>query len=242
MNTLVMNDVYTRNGEEIEFNYYTDLPMSKKIALVNAVADTVVGDDYYYPMLKDMMFDFQLVNFFSDVDTGIDFDDDSVELLDEIDEFLSETNAADVLKLNINFDVLTELVDSVDKAIEYKTGIHQSPIADGIASLLNTVEKKFAGIDVNSMTDMANVFKNMQGNITPEQMLEAYANSDIFKKQHEEVVEKQAKRDADADKVIANAKKSDGTKPLTKRKSAAKAKVVKNNEQSNANSTGFEVV
>lgn len=242
MNTLVMNDVYTRNGEEIEFNYYTDLPMSKKIAFVNAVADTVVGDDYYYPMLKDMMFDFQLVNFFSDVDTGIDFDDDSIELLDEIDEFLSETKAADVLKLNINFDVLTELVDSIDKAIEYKTGIHPSPIADGIASLLNIVEKKFAGIDVNSMTDMANVFKNVQGNITPEKMLEAYANSDIFKKQHDEVVEKQAKRDADADKMIANAKKSAGTKPSTKRKSAAKAKVVKNDEQSNANSTGFEVV
>lgn len=211
MNAIVMNDVYTRNDEEIGFNYYTDLPMSKKISFVSAVADTVVGDDYYYPMLKDMVFDFHLINFFSDVDTGIDYNvDDSGELVDEIEQFLSETNVADILKISINFDVLTELVDSVDKAIEYKTGIHPSPIADGIASLLDTVEKKFAGIDVDSMTGMANVFKNMQGNITPEKMLEAYANSDIFKKQHAEVVENQKKRDEAMDKVRENAKKNNG--------------------------------
>lgn len=229
MNTLVMNDVYTRNGEEIEFNYYTDLPMSKKIAFVNAVADTVVGDDYYYPMLKDMVFDFHLINFFSDVDTGIDYnEDDSGEIVDVIEQFLYETNVADVLKLSINFNVLTELVDSVDKAIEYKTGIHPSPIADGIASLLNTVEKKFAGIDVDSMTGMANVFSKLQGDITPEKMLEAYANSDIFKKQHKEVIEKQDKRDATMDKVRENVAKNNEVKTTNKttikKKSSAKTK------------------
>ena len=223
MNAMIMNDVYTRNGEEIEFNYYTDLSMSKKIAFVSAVVDMVVGDNYYYPMLKDMFFDFHLVNFFSDVDTGIDYDeDDSGEIVDAIEQFLSETNVADVLKLGINFNVLTELVDSVDKAIEYKTGIHPSPIADGIASLLNTVEEKFAGIDVNSMTGMANVFSKLQGDITPEKMLEAYAKSDIFKKQHNDVVEKQAKRDAAMDKVRENVAKT--TENNTKTKSSTKRK------------------
>lgn len=208
MNAMIMNDVYTRNGEEIEFNYYTNLSMSKKVAFVSAVTDTVVSDDYYYPMLKDMMFDFQLVSFFSDVDTGIDFDNDSAELLDEIEEFLFETNVADILKLNIDFDVLTELYDSVDKAIEYKTDIHPSPIADGIASLLDTVEKKFDGIDMDSIKDMANVFGKLQGNITPEKMLEAYAKSDVFKQQRDEVAEKQAKRDAAMEKVRENVNKN----------------------------------
>lgn len=242
MNAMIMNDVYTRNGEEIEFNYYTDLSMSKKIAFVSAVVDTVVGDDYYYPMLKDMVFDFHLINFFSDVDTGIDYnEDDSGEIVDAIEQFLSETNVADVLKLSINFDVLTELVDSVDKAIEYKTGIHPSPIADGIASLLNTIEKKFAGIDIDSMTGMANVFSKLQGDITPEKMLEAYANSDIFKKQHKEVVEKQAKRDATMDKVRENVAKNNDIKALTKNnKTSTKRKsTAKNNVD---DSTGFEVV
>lgn len=246
MNAMIMNDVYTRNGEEIEMNFYTNISISKKVAFVSAVIDTVVGDDYYYPMLKDMMFDFQLVNFFSDVDTDIDFDNDSAELLDEIEEFLSETNVADILKLNIDFDVLTELYDSVDKAIEYKTGIHPSPIADSIASLLDTVEKKFDGIDMDSMKDMANVFGKLQGNITPEKMLEAYAKSDVFKQQRDEVVEKQAKRDAAMEKVRENVAQAtndvkNGTKAKspTKRKSAAKTKTAK--KDSSAES-GFEVV
>lgn len=193
--------MYVRNGKNIEFNYHTDLSVSKRIAFVNAVVDTVVGDDYYYPMLRDMMFDFQLVNFFTDVDTGIDFDDDSGELIDEIDAFLSDGNLVDILKVSIDIDILMELSDSVDKAIEYKTGIHPSPIADAIASLLDTVEKKFSGIDVDSMTGMAEVFGKLQGDITPEKMLEAYANSDIFKRQHDDVVDAQAKREATMEKA-----------------------------------------
>ena len=200
--------MYVRNGKNIEFNYHTDLSVSKKIAFVNAVVDTVVGDDYYYPMLRDVMFDFQLVNFFTDVDTGIDFDDDSGELIDEIDAFLSDGNLVDILKVSIDLDVLTELIDSVDKAIEYKTGIHSSPIEDAIASLLDTVEKKFSGIDVDSMTGMAKVFGKLQGDITPEKMLEAYANSDIFKRQRDDVVDAQAKRDATMEKARDSAASS----------------------------------
>lgn len=208
--------MYVRNGKNIEFNYHTDLSVSKKIAFVNAVVDTVVGDDYYYPMLRDIMFDFQLVNFFTDVDTGIDFDDDSGELIDEIDAFLSDGNLVDILKVSIDIDVLMELSDSIDKAIEYKTGIHPSPIEDAIASLLDTVEKKFSGIDVDSMTGMAKVFGKLQGDITPEKMLEAYAKSDIFKKQHKEVAEKQSKRDATMNKVRENVAKNNDVKTSTK--------------------------
>ena len=196
--------MYMRDGKSIEFNYHTDLSVSKRIAFVNAVVDTVVGDDYYYPMLRDMMFDFQLVNFFTDVDTGIDFDDDSGELIDEIDAFLSDGNLVDILKVSIDIDVLMELSDSVDRAIEYKTGIHSSPIEDAIASLLDTVEKKFSGIDVDSMTGMAEVFGKLQGDITPEKMLEAYANSDIFKRQRDDVVDAQVKRDATMEKAREN--------------------------------------
>lgn len=196
--------MYVRDGKSIEFNYYTDISVSKKIAFVDSVVGTVVGDGYYYPMLRDMMFDFQLVNFFTDVDTGIDFDDDSGELIDEIDAFLSDGNLVDILKVSINIDVLMGLADSVDKTIEYKTGIHPSPIVDAVASLLDTVEKKFSGIDVDSMAGMAKVFGKLQGDITPEKMLEAYANSDIFKKQHDDVINAQAKRDATMEKVREN--------------------------------------
>lgn len=198
---------YMSNGVDIEFNYYYDIPMSRKLVFVDSVVDPIVGDDYYYPMLKDVMFDFRMVQFFTDIDTGVVDGDDT---LDQIVEFLERTNAADIVKVSVNFDVVQELYDSIDKAIEYKTGIHPSPIADGIASILDTIEHKFAGIDMDAMTGMAKVFGKLQGDITPDKMLEAYAKSDVFMKMHEDVVKKQDERDKKADERVEKVKENAG--------------------------------
>lgn len=204
MSDKIINDTYISNGEEIEFNYYASPSMSKKLSFVKSVVDTVCGDDYYYPMIKDMTFDFCLIEFFSDIVVA----DDNEDTIDYVEEFLANNNAATVMKLGMDFDVIQELYENVDKMIEYKTGIHPSPIADAISKILDTLEQKFAGIDVDAMTGMANVFGKLQGDITPEKMLEAYAKSDVFKKQAKEVVENQKKRDEAADKVLENAKKN----------------------------------
>lgn len=229
MNNYVATDTFEYNGEAIEFNYFTRFNMSNRVAFIDAVVESIVGESetttededgnkvttvnkFYYPMLKDMIFDYQLMLRFSDVvmtDYVGDIDNlSNGELIDTIEKFMNETNIGTIMKLGIDIDELNTLIDGVDKAIEYKTGIHPSPIADGIASLLDTVEKKFAGIDMDSMKDMANVFGKLQGNITPEKMLEAYAKSDVFKQQRDEVVEKQAKRDAAMEKVRENVKKN----------------------------------
>lgn len=201
MNENIVNDVYVSNGEEIEFNYYANPHMDKKISFVKSVVDTVVNDECYYSMLKDMVFDFFLVEFFSDIEVEVPEQGG----IDYVEEFLANNNAPTVIKLGMDFDVLQELYDCVDKGIEYKTGIHPSPIADSIAKLLDTVEKKFADIDVVAMTEMAKVFGKLQGDITPDKMLDAYAKSDIFKKQHEDAVKKQKKRDKKADERVADA-------------------------------------
>lgn len=201
MNENIVNDIYVSNGEEIEFNYYANPSMDKKVSFVKSVVDTVVDDDYYYSMLKDMVFDFFLVEFFSDIEVEVPEQDG----IDYVEEFLANNNASTVMKLGMDFDVLQELYDCVDKGIEYKTGIHPSPIVDGIAKLLDTVEKKFSDIDVDAMTGMAKVFGKLQGDITPDKMLDAYARSDIFKKQHEDAVKKQKKRDKKADERVADA-------------------------------------
>ena len=204
MNDKIINDTYISNGEEIEFNYYTSPSMSKKLSFVKSVVDTVCGDDYYYPMIKDMTFDFCLIEFFSDIVVA----DDNEDAIDYVEEFLANNNAATVMKLGMDFDVVQELYDNVDKMIEYKTGIHPSPIADAISKVLDTLEQKFAGVDVDAMTGMANVFGKLQGDITPEKMLEAYAKSDVFKKQAKEVIANQKKREETMEKVRENAKKN----------------------------------
>lgn len=208
MKSYNVTDVYIKDGNEFEFSYYSNPPMSTKLSFVKSVVDSVVVGDYYYPIIKDMVFDFYLIDFFSDV--VIDIETDNVGV-DDIEEYLSGNNAAATIKLGMDLMVLNELYDSVDKVIEYKTGIYPSPIADAIVNVLDVVQSKLSGLDVDAMTGMANVFSNMSGNITPEKMLEAYAKSDVFKKQHEDVVANQAKRDKTMDAVRETVKRDTAT-------------------------------
>ena len=46
---------------------------------------------------------------------------------------------------------------------------------------------------------MARVLGSMSGDITPDKMLEAYANSDVFKKMHRDAVKRQDERDKKAE-------------------------------------------
>ena len=204
MSDKIINDIYINNGEEIEFSYYANPSMSKKFSFVRSVVDVVCGDDYYFPMIRNMIFDFYLIKFFSDI---VVYSEDK-DSIDYVEEFLSNNNAATIIKLGMDSDVLQELYENVDKMIEYKTGIHPSPIENVISKILDTLEQKFASIDVDAMTGMANVFNKLQGDITPEKMLEAYAKSDVFKKQAKEVIANQKKREATMEKVRENAKKN----------------------------------
>lgn len=189
MSDKIISDTYINNGEEIEFSYYANPSMSKKFSFVRSVVDVVCGDDYYFPMIRNMIFDFYLIKFFSDI---VVYSEDK-DSIDYVEEFLANNNAATIIKLGMDSDVLQELYENVDKMIEYKTGIHPSPIENVISKILDTLEQKFANIDVDAMTGMANVFGKLQGDITPEKMLEAYAKSDVFKKQAKEVIANQKK-------------------------------------------------
>ena len=202
--------VYHRGDEEIAFAYKNDMPIGMKVAFIDSVVDVVAGDDYYYPILKDLIFDFQLVNVLTNIEVDIEDGLTNMQQLNAIEEFMNGCDIADVLKINLDIDMLMELYEGVNRAIEYKTGIHPSPIADGIASILKVAEDKMRGFDMNSVSDLAGVFSKMQGDITPEKMLEAYANSDVFKKMANDVVEKQNKRSKAFDDAVANADKGAG--------------------------------
>ena len=236
MSDKIISDTYINNGEEIEFSYYANPSMSKKFSFVRSVVDVVCGDDYYFPMIRNMIFDFYLIKFFSDI---VVYSEDK-DSIDYVEEFLANNNAATIIKLGIDSDVLQELYENVDKMIEYKTGIHPSPIENVISKILDTLEQKFANIDVDAMTGMANVFGKLQGDITPEKMLEAYAKSDVFKKQAKEVIANQKKREATMEKVRENAKKNndfavvDGKDGAVSKKASARKKNTSKKTENNA--------
>lgn len=194
--------VYFYNDETYNFNFATNLTMSDKITFVNSITDTVVGNNYNL-LIRDMMFDHMIIQLFTDI--GNFYFKDASDTIEAIEEFLEDANVADIVKANMDEGLLEELNRAVDKAIEYRTGIHPSPLSEALASLVSTLEKKVNEVDLTSMMDMAQKFAGMTGELTPESIVSAYMNSDLHQNNLVEIEESKAQRAEfakDMDKAI----------------------------------------
>jgi hypothetical protein len=180
MNKNVKMGVYTKGEEQVAFNFYTSLTASKKLTFVNSVVNTII-DDNYNSIIKDVVFDYIMIQVFTDIDTA------PLEDIDKIEEFLADTNVISIIKENVESGLIDELNKAVDMNIEYRTGIHKNPIGEVFANLLNTLENKIdnINIDTDSMMKMAEVFNGISGELTVDKVLEAYSKSDTFKKNRE---------------------------------------------------------
>lgn len=184
---------YIHNDETCNFNFATDLSAYDKTVFVRTVVNTLISENDYDSIIRDMIFDFVIVKQFTNIDTSftkaIDEDGNSISALISIEQFLEETNVVDIVKANMEIGLLEELNKAVDKSIEYRTGIHPSPLNDALASLLSTLEKKVNEFDMGSMMNMAQKFAGMTGELTPESIMNAYINSDMHKDNLDEIAE-----------------------------------------------------
>ena len=183
MNIEIKAGVYTRNGEDVPFNFYTSLSAYNKVRFVDSVVSAIVTDDGYNYVIKDMLFDFWIVRFFTDVDVSEIAEAENN--IDAIEDFFDENNIVDIVKINIVPGIIDELEKAVEFNIEYKTGIHINPISSSLSSLLDTIEGKVENIDFDSMMDIAEAMSGISGELTADKMLDAYAKTDIFKKNWE---------------------------------------------------------
>lgn len=192
MNEMKMG-VYTYNGESANFNFYTDLTASKKAVFVRTVVDTVVDGKNYDSVLRDIVFDYATISMFTDIDTSflkvVDEKGNEVIDIDLIEEFILSTNVVEIIKVNAFPTLFDELEKAVNLNIEYRTGIHPSPIADSFSSLLSAIEKKINEVDLTNMTEMAQKLVGMTGDFTPESIVNAYLSSDMHKKNLAEIAE-----------------------------------------------------
>lgn len=216
---------YVYNDKTFNFNFATDLSAHDKTVFVRTVVDTLVDDTTYDSIIRDMIFDFSIIRRFTDIDTSfikaVDDDGNEISALISIEQFLEETNVVDIVKANMEIGLLEELNEAVDKSIEYRTGIHPSPIFDALASLLSTLEKKVNEFDTGSMMDMVQKLAGMTGELTPESIMNAYINSDIHKKNVEEIAESKREKNKVAknlDKAIKEVNKEAKAKKATKGK------------------------
>ena len=178
--------VYTRNGLEFEFNFHTSLRAVDKMRFVTDVTNLVVGE-HYNSIIRDMMFNFNIISVFTDVDISDITNPENNDAINMIEDLLNETNIVEIIIANAQTGLIDELNKAVDDNIAYLTGIHKNPLTDSLSILVNTIERKLDDIDVDSMMELAQVFGGMTGELTPERMLDAYEKSDLFKKNYEKM-------------------------------------------------------
>lgn len=183
----------TENGNEsYSFGFITDLLASDKAVFVRTVVDSIVDDTSYDSVLRDIMFDFVTIKMFTNIDTSflkvVDEKGNVVTDIDMLEDFLLSTNIVDIIKANAFPTLFDELNDAVNKSIQYRTGIHPSPLSDSLSSLLSTLEKKINEVDLDSMMGMAQKFAGMGEDFTMDNLVRAYMDSDFHKKNLEEIV------------------------------------------------------
>lgn len=173
------NGTYTYRNEEKEFSYFVDLILDNKINFVSTVIKSIIIDNCYFSFIRDVMTDFYIIKFFTDVDLSM-FQGKEYTI-DDVKDFVEGTDIAQIVKNDMTDGLLDELNKSIDENIEYKTGIHKDYFIDAITKLLNTFDKQVSSIDTNQMMELAQKINGISGELTPDKLVDAYAKSDLFK-------------------------------------------------------------
>ena len=189
----IKNGVFTYNDESYNFDFKTYLSAYDKQVFVKTVVKNLVNDDGYDVIIKDLIFDFTIIEMFTNIDTSFinmkDNNGDDIYPVILIEHFLEETNVVDIVKANMEVGLLDELNRAVDLNIQYLTGICPNHINEALARLVSTIEDKINKIDLDSAMDMIDKFANMKEDFSVENIVNAYMNSDVHKENLEQIAE-----------------------------------------------------
>ena len=232
--TFDMTEVYTYKGQDVEFHYATTATYLEQAAFVDAATQSVIQSGNYIPLLKDIMFNLKLVQMFTDIDMRQFYVDDQFSL-DAFEAFDNETGVSTMLKVAlIDNEVMINLMQSIDDNIAYRTGIRRDEISTAIVELIRTLAQKIDSLGDGIETSAVNEFmkKFNESGFDGESLVDAYLNSEQYKKNVAEVVdaknekirELQQQVNAETAKnVVADKKPAKKTTTKSATKSAAKA-------------------
>lgn len=218
------------NEESYNFNFATDLSAYRKMMFVNYVINSIIDEYHYDSIARDIIFDFGLISVLTDIDTSFivqkDENDNSINPIIFIEQFLEETNVVDVIKTNMVDGLLEELDKAVDKSIEYRTGIHPTPLNDALASLVNTLEKKVNEFDMGGAMEMVQKFAGMTGDLNADSVVNAYINSDTHKKNLKEIAESKKNKKNRKNEIKIDENLGEAIRTVIEENKAEKAEVV----------------
>lgn len=177
--------------KEIDFEYCVELTIQEKVDFINNVLQVLFQNDYYYSILKQNIFDFMLINFFTKI---ISDEEEFVMTLSNIDDFLHNTNVLDTLYNEIDTNLLKELYDTININIEYKTGIHEDEVSIAFSSLLNSIEEKVNEFDIKGLAKTLKKFGDVTDGMKPEKIMDLYTKTDTYKKNYKKTISSKNKQ------------------------------------------------
>lgn len=150
------------SGKTKEYDYEGRLSLSQKANFVMEVAGMVVsGEIGYAAILKEAIFHYCLIKYFTDIELFENPDDFSLDMIDEFCMKNKET-VVDVVVKAINESEYNALVKACDEAIEYRK-MHYNDFKDEISELLQVVREFVVKPDylrelLMALTNVVNVF------------------------------------------------------------------------------------
>lgn len=175
----IMTGAYidTKTNKETLFTFKTNINVKDKIQFVSDVTALMVSENYF-SFLKDLIFDFEIINVFTDIDVSEILN--AADAIGEIENIVTNTKIVEIVKSNVDNAILDELKIAVNSNIEYKTGVHNNIIEDSIVQLLSSIKNKIDSIDTETVLQMAETLSTLGNNVTSEGIVNAYANSPAF--------------------------------------------------------------
>ena len=200
---LIYNSKYydSKLEKEIDFKYRTELTLQQKVSFVNFVLGVIFDDDYCFSIIKNEVFDIALIYMFTDV---FKYDEDFTFSLNNIEEMLNTTNVIEILKKEIDNDLIKDLNEVIDINIAYKTGVNVNSISTSFSSLLKTIENKVSDFDVDEFSNTLKKFGDITNGMSPDKIMELYTKTDAYKKNYKGTLSTKNKQIRELKKEINN--------------------------------------
>ena len=202
---LIYNSKYydSKLEKEIDFKYRTELTLQQKVSFVNFVLGVIFDDDYCFSIIKNEVFDIALIYMFTDV---LQYEEDFTFSLNNIEEMLNTTNVIEILKKEIDNDLIKDLNEVIDINIAYKTGVNVNSISTSFSSLLKTIENKVSDFDVDEFSNTLKKFGDITNGMSPDRIIELYTKTDAYKKNYKGTLSTKNKQIRELKKEINNNK------------------------------------
>lgn len=202
---LIYNSKYydSKLEKEIDFKYRTELTLQQKVSFVNFVLGVIFDDDYCFSIIKNEVFDIALIYMFTDV---LKYEEDFTFSLNNIEEMLNTTNVIEILKKEIDNDLIKDLNEVIDMNIAYKTGVNVNSISTSFSSLLKTIENKVSDFDVDEFSNTLKKFGDITNGMSPDKIIELYTKTDAYKKNYKGTLSTKNKQIRELKKEINNNK------------------------------------